>query len=153
MELNLEKKQLMVDHLKQMISIRSEEIKQMIRSVEQSRNTETKSSAGDKFETGRAMMQLEIDKYNLQLSQNLSLLADLSKINLTKSHQQVELGSLLKTHAGIYFISIGLGIVEISKTKIFCISLASPIGKLLFQKKENESIFFNSKQHTILELC
>ena len=35
---------------------------QAIHTAQASANEETKSSAGDKYETGRAMMQLEIEK-------------------------------------------------------------------------------------------
>ena len=43
------------------------EITSNLDTIEQSKAQETKSSAGDKFETGRAMMQIEEDKLLGQL--------------------------------------------------------------------------------------
>ena len=44
--------------------------KQAIEAAQQAANNETKSSSGDKYETGRAMMQLEIEKDSAQLSES-----------------------------------------------------------------------------------
>ena len=43
-------------------------LRKAISSIEESKLNETKSSAGDKFETGRAMMQMEQDKTESQLA-------------------------------------------------------------------------------------
>jgi len=43
-------------------------IQEIISSHQKSLNSETKSSAGDKHETGRAMLQLEMEKAGQQLA-------------------------------------------------------------------------------------
>jgi len=46
---------------------------QAIQFAQDSANDETKSTAGDKYETGRAMAQLEIEKINAQLNESKKL--------------------------------------------------------------------------------
>ena len=41
--------------------------------AQESANAEEKSSAGDKYETGRAMMQIERDKAAQQLNESMKL--------------------------------------------------------------------------------
>ena len=58
-----------------------EQLRQNLQSIKDSRNNETKSSAGDKFETGRAMMQAEEDKLSGQLNRLLLEIAQLEQIS------------------------------------------------------------------------
>jgi hypothetical protein len=53
-----------------------------IASAQRSANEETKSSAGDKYETGRAMAQLEIEKSTLQLAESFKLKQFLEKMEV-----------------------------------------------------------------------
>ena len=98
--------------------------------AKESRDSDTKSSAGDKFETGREMMQREMDKISASIDQSKNQLNFLSKINLNRPYSTVDLGCLIITDQGIYYISIGLGKVEINAEIIYAISLESPIGQL-----------------------
>jgi hypothetical protein len=82
--------------------------------AKESRDSDTKSSAGDKFETGREMMQREMDKISASIDQSKNQLNFLSKINLNRPYSTVDLGCLIITDQGIYYISIGLGKVEIN---------------------------------------
>ncbi len=120
-------------------------IQQTLASIEESRNNETKSSVGDKYETGRAMMQMEEEKSRAQLSQAAQLKSELSRIDLQKSYNKVEIGSLVQTNTGTYFIAIGMGKVKLDETTYFCISINSPIGQLLQNRSEGEEVIFNNK--------
>ena len=115
----------------------------------ESRNNETKSSAGDKYETGREMIQLEINKLENQLIVAESLKNELLKVNINRIHKIVDFGSLVTCNSGIYFISIGIGRVNIDAQDYYCISLASPIGELLREKQVGESFEFNGRKFTI----
>lgn len=72
-------------------------------------NEETKSSAGDKYETGRAMMQLEIEKQSVQLAEAMKLKHVLSQINPEKTTETIQSGSLVFTDQGNFYISISAG--------------------------------------------
>jgi hypothetical protein len=72
---------------------------------------DTKSSAGDKYETTRAMMQIEIDTNKKRLLETQSLENILLGIDI-KTPSKIGLGSLVKTNQGTFFISIGLGQIK-----------------------------------------
>lgn len=114
--------------------------------------SESKSSAGDKHETGRAMVQLEREKLGNQIAE---LEQNQQKLNTLKNHKtttSVSLGSVVLTDKENYYISIATNFCEIDAKKYYCISAQSPIGKLLIGKKVNDKIEFNKRLSTILEI-
>ena len=118
-------------------------------SIRKEKNNITKGSAGDKFETSRSSMQIEYDKLNNQINILYNQLKLIESIdNLTKK-SRVGVGSLVKTDKSFYFICIGLGNYTIDKKTIYVISLASPIGKILNNKKEGDMIIFNNREEKI----
>ena len=123
-----------------------------ITAMKESRNNDTKSSAGDKYETGREMMQIEIDKLELQLYKSQRLKKELQDIPMEKTFHWVGSGGLVFTNVGTYLISVGIGKVELEKEPYYAISLASPIGSMLNNKKVGDQILFNGKQITIQEI-
>jgi len=126
-----------------------DEIKLALNNAQEGANNETKSSAGDKHETGRAMAQLETEKLSTQLNKNEQLLAHLLKIDTSAQLQKIGMGSLVKTNKGLFYIAIGLGKIKIEEESVFVISIQSPIGKLLLNKKEKETFSFNNTSYSI----
>ena len=120
--------------------------------AKESRDSDTKSSAGDKFETGREMMQREMDKISASIDQSKNQLNFLSKINLNRPYSTVDLGCLIITDQGIYYISIGLGKVEINAEIIYAISLDSPIGQIFKGKRVGDELEFRGKTLKINQL-
>jgi transcription elongation GreA/GreB family factor len=125
------------------------EAEQAIAAAQASRNEDTKSSAGDKFETGREMMQMEINKNELQRSKALVLKQELGRVQWQKENQRVEFGSLVRTAQETYFMAIGLGKVQVDGEWIFAISMASPIGAALQGKSVGEHLIFQGREITI----
>lgn len=123
-----------------------------ISSAKESRDSDTKSSAGDKYETGRAMMQQEIEKNEMQLNSAMNQLQEISRIDLNKKFMKVETGCVVITDSGKYFISIGIGKILLEEEHYFAISLASPIGLLLKNKTAGDTIQFQEKQITVTEI-
>ena len=122
-----------------------------ITEAQNSANNETKSSAGDKYETGRAMMHLEKEKHARRLSEALQLKQALGQIKLTTTPTEViQLGSLVETDQGLFFLAVSLGKIVIEQTPVFVISLASPIGKGLYQLQKKETFKFRNKTYRIL---
>ena len=120
--------------------------------AKESRDSDTKSSAGDKFETGREMMQREMDKISATLDQYKKHINLLSKINLNRAYPIVDLGGLIETDQGIYYLSIGLGKIEINAEIIYAISLDSPIGQLFKGKRVGDELEFRGKTLKINQL-
>ncbi|MFD1292921.1 3-oxoacyl-ACP synthase [Lutibacter holmesii] len=108
--------------------------------------SETKSSAGDKHETGRAMIQLEMEKAGQQLAEVSFMQTVLSKIVVTKVSNIVCLGSLVKTTKGNYFLAVSVGQIKVENHTYFAVSAQSPIGKQLLGKKVGAIIEFNKAE-------
>ena len=123
-----------------------------ILAVIEAKNNETKSSAGDKHETGRAMMQLEEEKHERQLSKALQLKNLLDKIDIKKQQTNVVLGSLVTTNQASYFFSVGIGKLKLDEQTYFAISLDSPIGQVLVGKTVGETVTFRGKEIVIQEI-
>jgi transcription elongation GreA/GreB family factor len=131
---------------------RLETVENIISSNQKALQSETKSSAGDKHETGRAMLQLEMEKAGQQLAGISQMRLILAKIDLLNTSKNVHLGSLVYTNKATYFLSISAGQLTVESKPIFAISLSSPIGKLLLGKKENEEFFFNGQRYKITNI-
>ncbi len=137
----------------------SEELAQRINRIETSlnevqlaANNETKSSAGDKHETARAMAQLETEKLTQQLTTLINLQNTLAKINPKETHQTIGLGSLIESNKGWFYISIPIGKMSINNINCFAISTTSPIAKMMLSKQEGDSFTFNGIVYTILKV-
>lgn len=115
-------------------------------------NAETKSSAGDKHETGRAMLQLEREKLGNQLLEVEKMTRVLDKVPWKLKKDKIGLGSLVETDRANYFISISAGKFQSDEVEIFCISVSTPIGKQLTGKAVGESIHFNGITQKILSV-
>lgn len=126
--------------------------KSAIASAIDSRDNETKSSVGDKFETGRAMMQLEQQKNEVQLAKAVSLKQTLQQIKIELKKEKGELGALVQTSNGTFLLSIGLGKIMVENQTLYAISMASPMGKVLFGKKTGDELMFQGKTIKILEV-
>ena len=123
-----------------------------IKSARESANDDTKSSAGDKYETGRAMMQQEIDNNTLQLIEARKLKQILELIQPDKETENVQLGSLVITNKGNFYIAISAGQLATDENIYFAISSASPIGAKLMTQKAGAKFNFNGKDFCILNV-
>jgi transcription elongation GreA/GreB family factor len=118
----------------------------------QSGNTETKSSAGDKHETGRALLQLEQEKNTKQLYVSIALKEKLVRIDLAQTSDVVILGSVVITSNGNFYIAIAAGKVEIDGTLYVSISPSSPVAMKLMGLRAGNSAVFNGKSYEILSV-
>ncbi len=113
---------------------------------------ESKSSAGDKYETSRAMMHLEIEKNTAQLSQVMKSKKTLSSLSSTIVVNAIELGACVFTNLNNYYLAIGAGQITIQGIDYQVISPVSPIGQLLIGLKAGDSFSFRDKAYVILEV-
>lgn len=133
--------------VKEMLTKSIYEAKQAISNAQASANESTKSSAGDKYETSRAMGQLDIEMYTRQLHDAESKLAVVQNIEANlREHNEANLGALVTTSLGKFFIAVGIGKVDIDKEIIMVISPQSPIGEAIFQKKAGDAVSFRGKE-------
>ena len=131
------------------VNKRLQNVEEIISSNQKALQSETKSSAGDKHETGRAMLQLEMEKASQQLAGISQMKQTLSKIDVSKISSIGHLGSIIETNTAHYFISISAGNLMYKKKSYFAVSVSSPIGKLLLGKKKGDEVYFNKKKISI----
>jgi len=132
------------------VNSRFETIKSVIDSNKKALFSETKSSAGDKHETGRAMLQLEMEKASQQLASVILMKETLDKIAVDNTSEIICLGSLITTNKANYYLAISVGKLTINLVDYFVVSTNSPIGKQLLGKKIGDNIPFNNAE--ILEI-
>lgn len=142
-------KETLYAHCLQYVEQRIARIQEEITRVQASANEETKSSAGDKYETGRAMAQNEIERNTLQRMEAERLQATLTNLNQSNTFSTAAPGALVTTSRGFFYIAISLGSVTIQNKPYFIVSAESPIGKLLIGKRAGEAITWNGNQHEI----
>ena len=123
-----------------------------VANAQQAANSEDKSSAGDKYETSRAMGHLEKDMHSRQLAGAITELAALQAIPVNNVCSAATAGAVVHTNHGIFFISAGLGKQQPDGQAILFLSPKAPLAALLQHKKAGDSFLFNGKQTTILEL-
>lgn len=139
-------KEILIEKCRQYVADRIAHAKDAMNESQEAANEESKSSAGDKYNTVRALMQIETDKHARQLIEAQKLSGTMDLIHIEREYDQVDLGSLVYTNSGTYFIAISLGRLNVDGKEFFVISTASPIGKLLLGKKNGETITFNAKK-------
>jgi len=120
--------------------------------AKESRNNDTKSSAGDKFETGREMAQIELNKLESQKNKTQKLQKELSSMPIQKTFDKVEFGSLVYSNTGNYFISFGIGKIIIEELEVFALSVGSPIGLALLNKKAGDKLQFQGREIVITSI-
>jgi len=106
---------------------------------------DTKSTAGDKHETGRAMNQLEQERVLGQLQTVRSQLNLVLKIDTSINVTSASFGALIESNMGYFFISVGIGQLNFEGTNVFCIGQDAPISKFLFGKSTG-SFSWNDKE-------
>ncbi len=114
-------------------------------------NEETKSSAGDKYETSRAMGQLEKDMYARQLSQASMELASAISVECSVINDGIKAGTMVLCEGIRFFIFAGIGKMDFQDQTILVISPNAPLAQSLISKSNGDKIMFNQKETQILE--
>lgn len=144
------KKQLIDLCLKQ-IEGRMNETTFALQQAQEAIENETKSSAGDKYETSREMLQQDISRYHGQLLQIKKDWNVLHKLE-TRVRETAEIGSVVVTDKATYFIAVSMGIQQLGPTTFVVVSPLSPIGKLLIGTREGDTVSFNDHKQVVLAL-
>ena len=141
------KKELLSYCLRQ-IEGRLEETAFAIQQAQEAIESETKSSAGDKYETSREMIQQDLNRYHTQLLQSKKDWVVLQKME-TEIKEKVEIGAIVVTDKVTYFMAVSLGQQRVEGMNFMVISPSSPIGKLLLGREVGDQIVFNGTKQSI----
>lgn len=145
-------KEALFNQCQKFIEQRFQAIQNTIDEIQVSLQSETKSSAGDKHETGRAMLQLEREKAGKQLAEVQKIKEILSKVDVSKLSDTVSLGSVVYTDKFNYFIAISAGEVSFENQNFYAISANTPIGRLLMGKTVGDEIRFNNQSFKLQKI-
>ncbi|MDB5272747.1 MAG: transcription elongation factor [Chitinophagaceae bacterium] len=125
---------------------------QAMKDAQEAANQEEKSSAGDKYETTRAMMQIEKDKNAKQLEETIKLKKELSQINPNLSSDSIGLGSLVVTDKGNFYLSISVGKLIHEETIYMAIAPTSPLGATFIHLQVGAVAVFNGQTYNVLKV-
>jgi len=133
----------------QLLYTRIANIEQAMLEARESANSEEKSSAGDKYETSRAMGHLAQEMQSKQLEDAKQELDQVNRLNTTTIFTSSATGAVVICADIIFYISIGLGNTEVDGHKVMLLSPKAPIAAALHQKKKGDTFVFNKKEVTI----
>jgi len=122
---------------------------QGIDEAQQASKDDTKSSAGDKYETGREMAQQETDRNMAQLNEANKLRVALNSISPAATSAIAEAGSVIVTNNGNFYLAISAGTITVEGNSYFAVSAASPIGLKLKGQKAGTEFDLNGKCYKI----
>lgn len=148
----LKLKETLFEYCKKHVEDRIQRAQQVIQEMQRSANEETKSSVGDKYETGRAMIQLEIEKHSSQLAEALKQKQTLDSIPYKQRYSKAQPGAVVVTTQGNFFICISAGQVNVHDKTFLCVSQSSPIAAKLFMTIKGSSFIFNNKPYSVEEI-
>ncbi|MFD0765734.1 3-oxoacyl-ACP synthase [Mucilaginibacter lutimaris] len=134
------------------VQTRMQAAEQAIAEAQQAQNDDTKSSAGDKYETGREMAQQETNRNLAQLNEANKLMVALNQIPVNGTSAKAENGSVIITNNGNFYLAISAGMLELDGKTYIAVSAASPIGYQLKDKKAGEAFILNGKTYQILQV-
>jgi hypothetical protein len=120
--------------------------------TQESMEGDQKSSMGDKYETGRAMAHLEIEKLSATRSNTEQSIALMTKYPPNIHTGEAKMGSLLQTDLGLFYLLVSVGEIKTDHHALFVISPQSPMGKALVGKKPGDTVEFNQKKGRIISL-
>ena len=145
-------KEVVYTHCCDILKERIREAQRGIDAAQQDSNSETKSSAGDKYETGRAMAQLEKERHARRKAMLEDMLLRLRQIGCSPSTQSATEGSMVCTNRGVYFISIGIGSIVFESQTYHCLSQDSPFGEALLDLEVGDEVDFREVSHEIVRI-
>lgn len=111
--------------------------------------SETKSTAGDKHDTSRAMIHLEQEKIQHQFSKIQQQRYQLLNFKEITSTEIIGLGNIILTPQNTFLLGVGLGKQVLNGKVVFCIGAETPLAAQLLGKKVKDEFYFNGKTEVI----
>jgi hypothetical protein len=123
-----------------------------LQDLDDTESNETKSSAGDKFETAREMIQQERMRHQNLLIEARKMEKSLMQLDPFIQHETGALGSLIETQTHTFYLGIGLGAVQVNEKMIMALSIQSPMGTLLVGTKVGDIVQHQQNRYTVLQI-
>ena len=154
MERNMETdfKQMVHKYCLQIVADKLKAMEEKLRDLSASAANETKSSAGDKYETARAMLHIEQDQVRGQKAELLAQQAVLNSIEPNLKTERIVLGSLVQIGESYYYLSLALGRLKVEGKTVYALSLQAPLGGQLKGLTTGESVTVAGKVRRVDEV-
>lgn len=131
---------------------RLDTVKEAIDTLKEAADEETKNVTGDKYETGRAMLQLEMENYSKQLAEARKLKEQMDRITPNSICYSIESGCLAFTDQGTYYVAISVGKITLDGKDYFAVAPSSPIGEKMLSKKAGDEVELNGRKFKITKV-
>jgi len=132
---------------------RQTDYRRELASLDEASARETKSSAGDKYETAREMIAQSRRLLEGNLAVVDATLATLERISAAAPQARCGMGSLLETSQGWLLVGASLGEVEVDGMTIRTLSLASPLGQALKGREAGNRLPWRGEEILVLSVC
>lgn len=142
-------KSLLKNSMLDSINVKMQEAKSMLDDALSAVANDSKSTAGDKHETSRAMAQIEQENAAKKLAQLKTEKQRIQALEVNEDFNRVEVGAVVETNVMTFYLSLGLGRLEIDSKIIYAIAPGSPIGQAMIGKKIGDTFTINGKEQTI----
>ncbi|MDE0558746.1 hypothetical protein OU792_02045 [Algoriphagus sp. NF] len=138
---------------KQAVSIlktRIQELKEERKAISDGILEDDKSSAGDKFETGREMLTQDLRQVESQITSNSNLLDEIYRVQSVKSQSSnVREGSLIRIAGEYFLIAAAVGKITVNEQGVYLISAASPLAQSVMGKGSGDKVLFKGKESPV----
>lgn len=136
------------------IQTKCEELNEAWELIQSTNQEEGKSSAGDKHETGAALVHLEMEKIaaQVQAAQHQRSEVEYNKPDRVPMGETVQNGSLVQTTIGWYYVITSLGKLNVGNQDIWVISQASPVAQAMIGKHPNETFTWGKVSGIIVQI-
>ncbi len=142
--LTLAFKEKVITQLKEDLTSKALENQQQLEDLRLESANETKSSAGDKYETQREMMKQSRDLLDLQVHEIGKKIQKVNSINVSTS-DAIKEGALVQLNNQLLFVCIAHEKLSLYGKTIQFISIDAPLFKALDGKLVNDQVVFNRK--------
>jgi transcription elongation GreA/GreB family factor len=136
------------------LTARGEALQRAWKELQESNQQEGKSSAGDKHETGAAMVHLEMEQMGRQLDDHNRQSAEVQRMAPSdeETDGSVRIGKMVATNKGWYYMITGFGKINVDGCDVWVISAQSPLGQAMLGRKKGEEFSWGNLKGRIEEV-
>jgi len=151
-DLSITDKQKIIEQTIETLQRKKAQLISDINEIKEAQANETKSSAGDKYETSREIQATEMTKLANQVRLIEQHLFMCDSISTKGTPEAVSAGSLVACNTGLFLIGIPLGKLDYENRIIFGISQAAPIAQALLNHKTGDRVDFQNREIEIISI-
>lgn len=132
------------------LKTRIQELKEERKAISDGILEDDKSSAGDKFETGREMLTQDLRQVESQITSNSNLLDEIYRVQSVKSQSpNIREGSLIRLAGEYFLIAAAVGKITVNEKGVYLISAASPLAQSVMGKGSGDKVLFKGKENLV----